>query len=275
MSFDSSGNPSVFVSGLNGPGQLAFDASGNLYVAGAGGTIEKFDPSGNGSVFASVPSYAGGLALDNSGNLYAGTYNDTSRTGTIVRIDPTGNQSIFEPPPEQVEPYRPGNSAVGGGYLYVAYGEAGEILKYQLGVGTGYFVASSYDLAKYLPGTMFDSLALDTNGNLFVSCQNFSIHPNAGGILKIDPSGNVSVFASHLDGPAGLACDSSGNLYVANANSGTIEKFDPSGNGSVFASGLDGVGSIAVQIPEPSTWVTVAMSVAMLVASPRLRLRSP
>ena len=39
--------------GLNVPIGLAFDASGNLYVGNRGtGTIEKFDSSGNASVFA-------------------------------------------------------------------------------------------------------------------------------------------------------------------------------------------------------------------------------
>jgi DNA-binding beta-propeller fold protein YncE len=54
MKFDSSGNGTVFASGLNGPTGLAFDSAGNLYAAIVGdNTIEKFDSSGNGTVFAS------------------------------------------------------------------------------------------------------------------------------------------------------------------------------------------------------------------------------
>ncbi len=34
----------------------------------------------------------------------------------------------------------------------------------------------------------------------------------------------------------GLAFDSSGSLYVANAGNNTIEKFDPSGAGLLFSS---------------------------------------
>jgi DNA-binding beta-propeller fold protein YncE len=41
-----------------------------------------------------------------------------------------------------------------------------------------------------------------------------------------------------LNQPQGLAFDSAGNLYVANSGNDTIMKFDPAGNGSVFASGL-------------------------------------
>jgi sugar lactone lactonase YvrE len=61
--------------------------------------------------------------------------------------------------------------------------------------------------------------------------------PNTGEIEKFDANGNGSVFASGLRRPEALACDKSGNLYVAVAG-GVIEKFDPNGKGTVFASGL-------------------------------------
>jgi DNA-binding beta-propeller fold protein YncE len=50
-----------------------------------------------------------------------------------------------------------------------------------------------------------------------------------------------SIFASTgLDSPEGLAFDSAGNLYVANADYNTIEKFGTNSVGSVFAStGMD------------------------------------
>jgi DNA-binding beta-propeller fold protein YncE len=62
-------------------------------------------------------------------------------------------------------------------------------------------------------------------------------------IERFDSSGNGEVFANtDLDGPLGIAFDSSGNLYVANQNNNTIVRFDTGGNGTVFAnanSGLD------------------------------------
>ena len=37
--------PTATLTGLNGPDALAFDASGNLYVANGGnGTVSEFDP---------------------------------------------------------------------------------------------------------------------------------------------------------------------------------------------------------------------------------------
>ena len=56
-------------------------------------------------------------------------------------------------------------------------------------------------------------------------------------IEKITSAGTGSVFASTgLSTPRGLAFDSVGNLYAANAGGNTIEKFTPGGVGSVFAS---------------------------------------
>ena len=48
--FDSSGNllHPAFISGLNGPEDLAFDHSGNLYVANSvNNTVSEYDSSGN------------------------------------------------------------------------------------------------------------------------------------------------------------------------------------------------------------------------------------
>jgi len=56
-------------------------------------------------------------------------------------------------------------------------------------------------------------------------------------IVKFDHSGRGTVFANtNMNGPRGLARDSSGNLYPANFGGGnTITKIDPSGNTSTFA----------------------------------------
>ncbi len=76
LSINSNGSVSTFVGpsnpGLNEPWGLAFDGSGNLYVANYGNnTIEEFNSSGTGAIFANTGlDEPIGLAFDSSGNLY-------------------------------------------------------------------------------------------------------------------------------------------------------------------------------------------------------------
>jgi sugar lactone lactonase YvrE len=59
---------------------------------------------------------------------------------------------------------------------------------------------------------------------------------NKGAIQRFTTNGITSPFAtSACVTPRGMAIDSAGNLYVANAFCNTIEKFTPNGIGSIFA----------------------------------------
>ena len=79
--------------GLSGPAGLAFDSSGNLYVANhSNDTISKVTPSGSVSTFASVGlSGPDGLAFDASGNLYVANYSND----TVSKMTPSGSVSTF------------------------------------------------------------------------------------------------------------------------------------------------------------------------------------
>ncbi len=48
-------------------------------------------------------------------------------------------------------------------------------------------------------------------------------------VFKFAPDGTGSTFASGLNGPFGLAFDSSGNLFEGDVGSNTIFKFTPAG----------------------------------------------
>src|SRR5438270_10749248 len=65
-------------------------------------------------------------------------------------------------------------------------------------------------------------------------------------IFKFTPAGIKGTFASGLNGPFGLAFDSSGNLFEADLGSNTIFEFTPAGTESPFASGLNGPIGLAV-----------------------------
>jgi DNA-binding beta-propeller fold protein YncE len=72
---------------------------------------------------------------------------------------------------------------------------------------------------------------------IYVTCPGSLAGPDNGKIVKFDPGGNGTVFASWLVGPSGAAFDSSGSLYVANTFTQTIDKFNASGTKTSFISG--------------------------------------
>ncbi len=82
-------------------------------------------------------------------------------------------------------------------------------------------------------------MAFDPSGNLYA----LGWYPS-NVLYKITPSGSVSTFATPPGNGAdwGMACDTAGNVYVADnsANAGTIIKYSPNGAPSTFATGLGG-----------------------------------
>src|SRR5206468_12342135 len=63
---------------------------------------------------------------------------------------------------------------------------------------------------------------------------------NDGTIRKIDPNGNVSVFARGLGAARDIIFDTSGNLYVA-LSAGSVIKITPGGTQSLFATGFSAI----------------------------------
>ena len=240
--FDSSGNKTTVASEIDGPLGIVFDSSGNLYVSSLnGGMIEKFDPSGNRSTFATV-EWPRGLAFDNSGNLYVSRREQDG----IKKIDPSGNISIFSSRGNE------GLAFDNSGNLYACSIQYTEIEKINPSGNRTLFYNLAADNSEF-PLDFPTGIAFDGNRYLYVSMsvpdgtiQKFDtlLHKRttfASGLycptgLAFDSSGNLY---------AGV---------FGEGDNGTILKFDPSGNSSVFATGLYGVYYITAEsVPEPAS----------------------
>ncbi len=233
---DANGSGSVFAHiPINNFSGLAFDHSGNLYVASSN-SIVRFDPNGNSFVFAnSYLSTPAGLAFDTNGNLFVANWGNN----TIAKFDANGNGSIFT----STNVYLP---------VGLAFDTNGNLYVSNMGSAPGIHYGSIEKFDSNAHGSVFAAddglrdpagLAFDHAGNLYVGVL------EGGGIGKYDPTGNWSIFADYRSGeldPFGLAFDSSGYLYVANYGYGTIGKLDLSGHQSIFASGLSLPVGIAV-----------------------------
>jgi sugar lactone lactonase YvrE len=199
------------------PTALAFDHSGNLFVADDGvGAIFKFVADGTKSVFATGIrlSMGNGLAVDASGNLYvlspSGEYHVG---GTIFKFAPDGRRTIFA-------------TGVGLPYslvidasdnLFVSDWDTGSIFK---------FIPSGTKSTFATVGTVGTPLAADRAGNLFAA------DAEKHTIMKFEPSGSSSVFAAGITASV-LAVDQAGNLFVGDSEN-TIFKFTAGGTKSVF-----------------------------------------
>ena len=186
---------------FNDPYGLAFDSSGNVYVADRDNhKIRKITPAGvvttlagstagyaDGTGTAAKFNYPSGVAVDSSGNVYVVDYFNQK----IRKITPAGVVTTL----------------------------AGSTAGYADGTGT----AAQF----YNP----EGVAVDSSGNLYVSDR---VNQK---IRKITPQGVVTTLAGstagYVDGPAttakfsdpnGVAVDSIGNVYVGDSYNRKIRK---------------------------------------------------
>ncbi|HKS37373.1 MAG TPA: NHL repeat-containing protein, partial [Verrucomicrobiae bacterium] len=198
---------------FNYPNGVTVDSAGNLYVADSWNhAIRKVTPTGVVTTLAGlVLSVPHGVAVDSAGNLYvADTYNHTIRKLTA------------------------------GGEVTTLAGLAGNAGSVD---GTGSAARFKFPLG----------LAVDGVGNVFVADTSNST------IRKVTPAGLVTTLAGLADNngyadatgtaarfnyPAGVAADSSGNVYVADAINHTIRKVTSTGVVTTLAGLAGGPGSV-------------------------------
>jgi len=227
----SSGDGGPATSGyLNNPAGLAFDATGNLYIADAGAHVVRevmasgiittvagngtaaFGGDGGPAISASLNT-PGGLAVDASGNLYiADTLNRRIR-----KVDRSGAISTF----------------AGNGVSDYAGESGGPATQAEFPIPLG--------------------LGFDPAGNLYVS-------DSSGRIRKISPAGNISLFAYWFDlfpgefipSSFGLAVDAQSNVFAAVLDTSPNDAFTP----YIIKLGQNGSRTVVNGKAAPPNWPT-------------------
>ena len=237
---------------LSGPGGLAIDAAGNLYVAdannlrvrmvanGAIGTIagsgaQGYDGDGAAALQASFNGLAG-MAIDRAGNLYvADFFNQVVRKisgGTITTVAGNGTSGYNGDNIPATSAQLAGPSGIAldaAGNLYIADGYNNRIRKVSGGTittvagnGTAGF---SGDKGPATSATLRQpaDVAVDPSGNLYIAdFGNNRIRMVANGVIATTAGNGTPTFSGDgasatsagLVSPARMAFDSAGNLYL-------------------------------------------------------------
>jgi gluconolactonase len=198
---------------------VALDAEANAYVCDMGlRQVVRVAPSGSWSTYSSglpdrpmrLPNYP---VFDDEGNLYvsdSGEWGD--RDGLIWRIRPSGETQVWD---ESASGYTNGMClAVDGGALYVAESSPPLVSKVEIRDDGAPGVRS---VLVELPKTVPDGLALDMDGNLYISLYN----PNV--VYRLSPDGELSTLYDDWEqltllAPTNVAFGGSGlkTLIIAN-----------------------------------------------------------
>jgi sugar lactone lactonase YvrE len=169
-----------------------------------------------------------GLSLTSENRLIARV--PEGANGGIVRVSSAGHES--QPHPVHIglqiaDNLHPvANPAVdANGNIYVTFsGPRGQRVPVSL-----YKITANYSVKPFVTSLINPSgLALDRDGNLFVSCR------NDGTIHRITPDGRAEQWIEGMGVATGIAFDHVGNLYVGD-RSGTVFKISSSREIFVFA----------------------------------------
>jgi uncharacterized protein (TIGR03437 family) len=258
------GGPALMAA-LNQPQSLVYDSTGALYIADTGnhairkvtrdGTIQTL--AGNGTMATSGPCNSGalgtpaGVAPDNSGNLY---FTDSS-LNAICKLTPSGALQIVAGNGKASfggDGGNPANATLNKptaivldatGVIYFTDSGNNRVRKITptqistiAGTGDTHFSGDGGALATTLNSPA--GLAIDSAGNLYVSdTGNQRVRKIAMGLITTligdgtpgsGGDGGVAV-AAEVNQPAGLAVDSSGNLYLTDSLNNRLRRISANG----------------------------------------------
>ena len=273
---------------LGDPVGIAVDSTGNIFIAGAGEVRGFGGPGSNrvrkvsGGVISTVAGggymvgdngpatsgqlfLPGGATVDSAGNLYiADTYNGLVRkvsNGVITTVAGGGSSLGDNVPATSAYLYAPQTVAAdSAGNLYIA--DVAAVRKVSGGV-----ITTALSKSQLFIGSSIGGLAVDSAGNLYVSvvtAGSVVLKVTNGLIATVAGGGsgagdNVPATSVQLTSPYGIALDSAGNLYIADAGSGLIRKVS-NGVITTVAGGGAGVGD---NIPATSARLASPYGVAL------------
>lgn len=254
---------------IGSPGAMAFDGSGNLFVAESNGSyIQKITTSGIISTVAGL-GYAGytgdgtaatlasiapnGIAVDASGNIYFSDYYFVVRkidtSGIISTIAGSGiiGDSGDGGPATDAKLYNPEGIVVdGSGNIYIADAYSNVVRKVSTNGTISTFAGNR--TAGYSgdggPATAAElsrpwGLAIDGAGNIYIADKDNEVirKVNSSGIIKTVAGNGTSGFggdggpakAAKLAGPLNVKVDASGNIYISDLTNFRIRKVSSSG----------------------------------------------
>lgn len=207
---------------ISGPVGIVFDSNGNMFFSeSTNQVIREVDTSGNISTYKVLGFAPGGIAIDSTNNIYVADVQNNK----VWKLDTSQNLTLFA------------------------------------GTGTAGYTGDSGPATSATLNTP-NAVAVDSSGNVYISDnQNHSIRKvNTGGtITTVAGTGsagyggdNGPATSALLSGPAGVAVDVLGDIYIADSNNQVIRKVDSAGiimtlagNGSSGYTGDGGPGLVA------------------------------
>ena len=256
--FSGDNGPAIDAS-LSLPAAVAVDPSGSIYIADSennrirkvsNGIITTVGGMGaccfggdNGPASAAQLSAPAALAVDPAGSLYIGDYGNKLirkvSKGVITTVAGGGSQVLYSGPATGASLAAPSGLAVdSAGNFYFADTQSHRVLQVSNGVlstiaGNGEpGFSGDNGPATSASLTHPTDLAVDSAGNLYISDQSNRVRKVTNGVIttvagtgKIGFSGDSGPATSAtFRGPAGLAVDTSGNLYIVDVMNLCVRK---------------------------------------------------
>lgn len=197
-----------YATGLAAPTGIAFDASGNLFVADFNGyKITKIASNLTKTTFvSSLNGTPQQIAFDGNNNLWI------AGSGIINEIEKVTSAGVVTTYSATSSPY--GVAIDASGNVYYSEANSGNIKKISTGGATTTF-ASGFSTP--------NGLTFDKSGNLVVADK------LDGTIKKITPAGVVSTLISGMSNPTNVVYASNGDLYISTGSLGRIFRFPAGG----------------------------------------------